>query len=49
MSYVHILQHGCIILVTLSRDLFKIYDPLVSVQDQFKNQIIVHSCMHLKT
>ena len=34
-SYLHILQHGCIILVILSKDLFKIYDPLVSVQGQF--------------
>ena len=35
MSYLHIFQHGCIILVILSRVQFKIYDPLVSVQGQF--------------
>jgi len=38
MSYLHILQHGCIILVTLFEDLIKMCDPLVSVQGQFKNQ-----------
>ena len=38
MSYLYVLQHGCIILVTLSRDLFKIYDPLVSVQGQNEEQ-----------
>jgi len=35
MSYFRILKHGGIILVTLSRDLFKIYDPLVSVRGHF--------------
>ena len=34
----HVLQHGCIILVTLSRDLFKMYNPFVSVQGQNKEQ-----------
>jgi len=34
VSYLHILQHGCIILVILSIDLSKLYDPLVSVQGQ---------------
>jgi len=34
MSYLHILQHGCVILVILSGDLSKINDPLVSVQGQ---------------
>jgi len=38
MSYLHILQYGCIILVKLSIDLFKIYDPLVSVQGQNEEQ-----------
>jgi len=33
-----LLQHGCTILVKLSRDLFKIYDPLVSVQGQNEEQ-----------
>jgi len=32
MSYLHILQHRCIISVTLSRDLTNVRDPLVSVQ-----------------
>ena len=31
-----LLQHGYTILVTLSRYLFKVYDPLVSVQGQNK-------------
>ena len=35
MSYLYILQYGCIILVILSIDLFKIYDPLVLVQGHF--------------
>ena len=39
MSYLHILQHGCIMLVTLSRDLFKIYNPLVPVQGQNREQL----------
>jgi len=35
MSYLHILQHG-VVLVIFSGDLSKINDPLVLVQGQFK-------------
>ena len=46
MSYLHILQHGCIILVILSIDLFKIYDPLVSVQGQFNPKFMTLSSQY---
>ena len=38
MSYLHILQHGCVISVILSGDLSKINYPLVSVQGQSEEE-----------
>jgi len=44
MSYLHILQHSCIVLVILSGDLSKINDPLALVQGEKEKLKLFNMC-----